>query len=250
MRKIASLTILILILFANPILSQQDQALQKLIQGKKAFWEARFDRATSLLKQVIQTEDVAKEYLFEAYLYTGFVLMRQNTSKAEINANFEKAIRLNVNRKLDEMVIPPDLTQQFNGVRDRLVGCLYVMSEPPEVNLIGVFGDSILFEDETPLLICEVVDRKYQLLFTAEGYEEEFMTLDIRAGQTDTLSLSLVPSRPQRAGMKNMWRWVIRGGIVATAGAVLYKTVIESSGNETGVLSAPPARPDPTAPQN
>lgn len=233
------------ILTATPGMGQ-DQALQQLIRGKKFFWEAKFDESLQALKQVTAIEDAKREYLFEAYLYTGFVLLRQNAPGSEVRAVFTEAINLDPKRKLDEMVIPPDLTDSFYGVRNQLVGCLYIISEPDDVDIVGVEGDSILFDETTPILICDLVDKEYQLLLTEEGYEQQFIPLELTAGLTDTLFVTLTPTYAQKSGGKKGLKWIVRGGILATAGAVLYKTVIESSGEGGSAgeeLPAPPARP-------
>ncbi len=221
----------------------QDQALQQLIHGKKFFWEAKFEDALQSLKDVTLSTDAKPEYLFEAYLYTGFVLLRQNASSTEVKAVFAKAIAIDPNRELDEMVIPPDLIDPFDEVKEELVGCLYVTSEPEEIDLVGVKGDSILFDETTPLTICELISKKYQLLLTEDGYEQQFIPLELHAGKTDTLHVKLNKSYADRNSKKGL-KWAIRGGILATAGAVLYTTVISGSDTPAADLPAPPLHPN------
>ncbi|NIR52393.1 hypothetical protein GWO43_27545, partial [candidate division KSB1 bacterium] len=190
--------------------------------------------------------DAKTEYLFEAYLYMGFVLTRQNAPLYEVNAAFEQAVKMDPKRQLDELVIPPDLTEKFNAVRDQLVGCLYVTTEPIDANLMVVQNDSIVFNMATPTVLCELVNRNYQLLLTKEDYEEQFMPLNLTAGTTDTLFVTLKPSlssSKQKKGKKSAWGWVARGGIVAAAAAVLYKTVVEGGDENLEELPAPPDRP-------
>jgi hypothetical protein len=59
----------------------------------------------------------------------------------------------------------------------------------------------------------------------------------------DTLSVTLhSSSTAEKKKGKRAWVWVARGGIVATAGLVLYKTVLSGGGNLEN-LPAPPSRP-------
>ena len=222
----------------------QDVALQSLIQGKKFFWEAKFDRAIAALRNVTQVADAKREYLFEAHLYTGFVLLRQNAPLSEVRQVFTHAVNLDPRRKLDEMVIPPDLSQPFYEVRDQMVGCLYITTEPEEVDLVGVLGDSVLFDETTPLLVCDLVQEKYQLLLSEKGYEQQFIPLNLKAGVTDTLHIKLEPSFAQKGGGgkgKSGLKWAIRGGLAVAAAAVVYTTV---SGGESSDLPSPPLHPN------
>lgn len=220
----------------------QDEALQKLVHGKKFFWEAKFDEALKSLKEVLAVPEAKTEYLFEAYLYTGFVLLRQNASSTEVRDAFSRAITLDPRRQLDRLVIPPDLTEPFDEVKAGLVGCLYITSEPEEVDLVAVKGDSILFDETTPLLICDLVSKSYQLLLTEDGYEQQFIPLQLAAGKTDTLHIKLNKTYASGSSKKGL-KWVVRGGILAAAGAVLYKTVIDS-GTPADKLPVPPSHPE------
>jgi len=239
------------ILFTAVLVSSgwsQDRALQQLIHGKKYFWEAKFDQAIAALNNVIEADDVSKDNLFEAYLYHGFVLLRRNAPPSDAYAYFEKAIRLYPQRRIDDPVIPPDLIESFEQVRERLMGCYYVITEPPEADLMVIDGDSVRSSHKTPVEICDLADTDYQLLLKKPGYESQFVPLNLRAGQTDTVNVALstttaktVPSQGSR-----FWPWLVRGGVVAGAAAVLYLTVLdEGVGTETGEqLPGPPPRPD------
>ncbi len=242
MKRPRILLLAVALLLTTSSLSAQDQALQKLVHGKKFFWEAKFDEALNSLKEVLAIPDANVEYLFEANLYSGFVLMRQNASSTEVREAFTKAIRLDPRRQLDKMVIPPDLTEPFDKLRNELVGCWYITSEPEEVDLVGVQGDSILFDETTPLQICDLVSKSYQLLFTEDGYEQQFIPLELTAGKTDTVHVKLGKTYASSSGKKGL-KWAIRGGILAAAGAVLYKTVIES-GTSAENLPSPPVHPE------
>jgi hypothetical protein len=222
----------------------QDRALQQLIQGKKHFWEARFDQAGAALKEVIGVPDVKSEYLFEAYLYLGFVLTRQNAAASDVNNAFEQAIKIDPKRKLDELVIPPDLAARFNAARDQLVGCLYVSTEPPDAKLVVVMEDSVIYSASSPRLLCELLSKKYQILVTKDGYDQQFLPLELTGGKVDSLTVSLAGSTTAQKQKKGMLKWVARGGIVAAAGAVIYITVLDSGGTEEiPTLPGPPDRP-------
>jgi len=226
----------------------QDRALQHLIQGKKLFWEAKFDQALGALRQAVGVRDAKTEYLFEAYLYMGFVLTRQGAPNSDIDAAFEQAIKLDPSRELDEMLIPPDLTERFNAVRDELVGCLYVVTDPPDLNLVVVQNDSVLYRETAPATICDLVSRDYQLLFTKEGYEQQLIPLDLEAGIVDTLRVTLELSLQTDKGGTGLLGWLARGGVAVAAAAVIYKTVLEGGADSNlRELPAPPDRPTPTS---
>ncbi|MFQ5602194.1 MAG: hypothetical protein ACE5HS_02885 [bacterium] len=231
------------ILIFNLQLWGQDKALPQLINGKKFFWEAKFDQSMQALKEVIGIQDAKTEYLFEAYLYMGFVLTRQNAASSEVDAAFEQAVKLDPKRKLDELVIPPDLSERFNRIRRQHVGCVYVTSDPEDIEFVVVQDDSVLYSEFTPILICELMNKKFQLLIIEEDYEEKYMPLTVSSGKVDTLYLSLTPAYTEKKSGKKMWTWFARGGILATAAAVLYKTVIASKGAEVETLPGPPVRP-------
>lgn len=226
------------------LLSAQDRALQLLIQGKKHFWEARFDQAGAALKEAIGIPNVRSEYLFESYLYLGFVLMRQNAPASDVNNAFEQAIKIDPKRQLDELVIPPDLTARFNAIRNQLVGCVYVISNPPEAKLVVVMEDSVIYTALTPTSVCDLLTKNYQFLVAKDGYEQQLRPLQLTAGKVDTVEVILATSAIAQKKGKGMMSWVARGGIVAAAGAVLYITVLDGGGgSEEATLPAPPQRP-------
>jgi len=246
----------ILILFAILTFSTacfgQAAALQHLINGKKFFWEARFADALEELSKVTEVVNARSEYIFEAYLYTGFTLQRQNASASEIEAAFTEAVRADPQRELDEIVIPPDLAAPFNKVRNEIVGCLYVYTEPIATTVVGVLGDSVLFEKIAPLTICEPASKQYQLLFTQEGFHQRFIPLKVSPGKTDTVEVLMVPLSTtkvaKRGGKSGLKKWAIRGGVAVGAAAILYTTVLSKDGSTDGSgggdsLPTPPTHP-------
>lgn len=216
----------------------QDQALQKLIHGKKFFWEARFEQALGVLREVTALSDAKPAYLFEAYLYTGFTLLRLNAPQSEAISAFTKAIKIDPKRMLDEMVIPPDLAEPFYRVRNQMVGCLHVITYPGGAEIFGVKGDSVLFEEKTPVTICDVEALEYQLLFTAVGYQQQFEPMKIVAGRTDTLEVFLRPLQGH-GGKRSALKWAIPGGLAVGAAAAVY-TFVGGSDEPVNALPTPP----------
>lgn len=229
-----------------PGLTQEDEAVHKLNEGKKFFWEARFDQAIAYLKEVTEMPNVSNRVLFDAYLHLGFVLTRHNAAEGEIASAFEQAVRANPRMELDETVIPPDLSERFNEVRDRLVGCLYVTSDHENVSIVAIKNGKVLYNKNTPSLICEVEDQTYQLIFTERGYEEQFYQMQVTAGVTDTVSVKLTRNMLIGQSGGGKWKWLAGGGIVAGAAAVLYTTVLNKgeSGGGSNALPVPPVRPN------
>ncbi len=223
----------------------QDEAVQKLNAGKRYFWEARFEQAIAYLKEVTEMENVSDRVLFDAYLHLGFVLTRHNATEGEISSAFEHAVRANPKMELDDTVIPPDLSERFNEVREQLVGCLYITSDHENVNIVAVKNGRVLYNKNTPLLICELEDENYQLIFTESGFEEQLYLLQVTAGTTDTLSVKLAQNiLIGQSGGK--WKWLAGGGVLAGAAAVLYTTVLNKGGGGDGsdALPVPPVRPN------
>ncbi|MCH7754966.1 hypothetical protein IH970_07565 [candidate division KSB1 bacterium] len=244
-KKLKLMIILGCFLITAPGLAQEE-AIQKLNKGKRYFWEARFDQAIAYLKEVTEMPNVSNQVLFDAYLHLGFVLTRHHATEGEITSAFEEAVRANPRMELDETVIPPDLSERFNEVRNRLVGCLYVTSEHANVNIIAIKNGLVSYNKNTPTLICELVDESYQLIFTERGFEEQFYQLQLTAGTTDTLSVRLAQNILIGQSGGGKWKWLAGGGIVAGAAAVLYTTVLNKSegGDGSNALPVPPVRPN------
>jgi hypothetical protein len=109
-------------------------------------------------------------------------------------------------------------------------------------------GDSVVSSHRTPVEICDLTDTSYQLLIKKPGYESQFVPLDLRAGETDTVNVALSTTTARNASSQGgrVWPWLIRGGVVAGAAAVLYLTVVDKGVEpEAGLLPEPPGdRPD------
>lgn len=244
-KKLKLMIILGCFLITAPGLAQEE-AIQKLNEGKKYFWEARFDQAIAYLIEVTEMPNVSNRVLFDAYLHLGFVLTRHHATEGEITSAFEEAVRANPRMELDETVIPPDLSERFNEVRNRLVGCLYITSEHANVNIIAIKNGLVSYNKNTPTLICELVDESYQLIFTERGFEEQLYQLHLTAGATDTLSVRLAQNILIGQSGGGKWKWLAGGGIVAGAAAVLYTTVLNKGegGDGSNALPVPPVRPN------
>jgi hypothetical protein len=223
----------------------QDQVQQKLIQGKNYFWEAKFEESMASLIEVAESNTTNKEYLFEAYLYMGFVLMRQDADSSAVSAAFAQAIEIDPKGKVDESVIPPDLAEKFNNVRNQMVGCIYVISEPLGSEIMGLQGENLIFVETTPALICDLVTKGFQILLTKQGFEEQVVSIRFRAGKVDTVLVTLDPVITKASGGKKLWPWVAGGGIVVSTAAILLKSLSKGGGNGIEELPGPPDRPTP-----
>lgn len=224
----------------------QDKAVEKLNAGKRYFWEARFEQAIAYLTEVTEMDNVSNRILFDAYLHLGFVLTRNNATEGEISSAFEHAVRANPRMELDDTVIPPDLSERFNEVRNQLVGCLYLTSDHENVNIVAVKNGRVLYNKNTPILICELEDENYQLIFTERGFEEQFYQMQVIAGARDTLSVKLAQSILIGQSGGGKWKWLAGGGVLAGAAAVLYTTVLNKGegGDGSDALPGPPDRPN------
>jgi len=245
MKKYGNVAVILTMLFCIGGSSEghaQNEAVQYLIHGKKFFWDAKFKQSIESLKKVTDSADIKKEYCFEAFVYTGFVLLRQNAPKTEVEAMFLEAIRVDPERLLDEKIIPPDLTEPFYAMRDKNVGSLRIFTEPPDAKISAVKGDSLLYEKNSPLKICDMIDRDYDLLITRAGYKEELLPLVLVAGQADTLAL-IMQALDGKGGKTALKKWGVPGALVLGAGAV-FLAVKSSMGdaNDGQALPEPPGR--------
>jgi hypothetical protein len=224
----------------------QEPANQKVIQGKNYFWQAKFDSALIVLKQATRMTSLSTDDLFEAYLYLGFVLARQNRPEKEVNAAFQQAIKVDPKRIVDALVIPPDLAELFNKERAKLVGCILLTSEPIGADVVIVRNQDIVLSETTPTLFCNMSNQVYHVLFTKAGFEERIMKIRIIPGREDTLFVRLSPRVVLKSRGSKWWVWVAGGGALATAAAVIIKTVSQGGSGEIEDLPGPPDRPNPT----
>lgn len=229
----------------------QDKALQQLINGKKFFWEAKFDDARKSLENVLEIETAKSEYRRDAHIFLAFVLMRQGQRRAVFDRDFEAAVKLDHEYELDPKRYPPDLLEAFDRVKRNLIGCLYMEVVPEDAEIVGVKGDSILFRQTGPLDFCGLANgEEYELLVTRDGYSQELVTLKMKPGMTDSVrvTMTLLHNR-EKGGI--VWPWVFRSAIVGGAAAIVYTTVLSKDDEPGGIpeppgdtlLPEPPARP-------
>jgi hypothetical protein len=249
----------------------QAQEQPKQPQRVNQLREAREDSA----------QDALKSDLFTASFLKAVLLWKQNAPEAEVRAAFAQAIKIDPNRRLEGDDRSPNLTVIFSrhpllayifrDVRDRLVGCIFVTSEPSNVEVLGVQGDSVVFRKTTPGLLCNLLTNQIQIVFTKHGFEDQLLTIQPKPGRVDTLSVTLKPemmvvqSKPDRPGDSlkvtlepttlrkpdgGKWQtWLWRGIAVAGAATIAAVVIRENDGGKGGDeiqnLPEPPPRPVP-----
>jgi hypothetical protein len=211
------------------------QNVQAPGQEKTDTGKAKFDSVVSSLKGD----------LFDAYLNLGGVLARQKASEAEIASAFEQAIRLDPKRELEEKDLPSELAEIFRRVRSQLVGCIFLTVAPAGAQVQGVKGDSVVFNQNAPIFLCDLVTEEYRIVMNKPGFEEQALTVQTKPGGVDTIAVVLKSSLVEKAKGGGRWRLVTAGGILSVAAAaVLYKTAFANDeGEGKKDLPRPPDRP-------
>jgi len=130
--------------------------------------------------------------------------------------------------------------------RDLRVGCIFVASEPLQAEIRGIQDDSLIFRETTPILLCDRVNKVYQIVFTYDGFKERRVSVKPKPGRVDTLRVILEPITPQKKRSSKGWRWIWSGitaaGVVGVT-ALIFKSDRENSENKIEDLPVPPDRP-------
>lgn len=236
---------LVILTFFKPGWGQNFKIYQQRLEyGKQLFWQAKFDSAYNVLKNAtLITPPGDQEAIFEAYLYLGFVVSRQDSPMTRIKSYLQQAIRIHPNKKINTALIPPDLVELFNNIRKQMVGCLYFITEPESVEMLEIQDENLIYTEISPAQLCGIINEDYEVLFSKKGYEEHIAKFRFRPGKIDTIHVTLPLVSTIKKGGSKWWAWVT-GGSVVTATAILIKTVI-GGGEKVESLPGPPDRPTP-----
>ncbi|MGH7450419.1 MAG: hypothetical protein ACRENG_03675 [bacterium] len=195
--------------------------------------------------------------MFESFLHLGILMVKLNAPQAEITSTFEQAIKIDPNKMPDEKILPPGPAEIFYRTRDRLVGCIFVASDSEGAEMRCVQADSIVFSATTPVLFCDLVANKSQIMVVKDGFEEYLTTVQPSPGRVDTLFVALKPISlqktptsiaPKKSKRVLWWSLVTAGATLAITSGVLYQTVFDNSEKKGGIdeladLPKPPDRP-------
>jgi hypothetical protein len=144
---------------------------------------------------------------------------------------------------LDEDRIPPDLYQAFSAVRDYTLAQLMVKVNPPESSVILIDPEYGFKTSPTdPARFNKLLPNEYQLVVTKKGYQEERFTIELKAGEKDTIAVELQPKPSILKNVKKYWPW--GGGVAIVTTLLIYGLSggddAQTDGRE---LPLPPSRP-------
>jgi|GEM_PF-1000351 len=236
------LLIVVMAVLCIPKSSHQQTTMNKtLLQGIEEFYSARFEDAIKSLQEVSTSLLSSQDDLFAAHVYLAFCYIRQGADEATIRQHFLAAVQANSSIELDPNRIPPDLFEQFEAVRNTLVGGLIVQSTPPEATAILVEPETgRQINKDVPASFPHLLQGTYSLIISKPGYKLQTTNVKVRSGATDTVLVTLARKKP--AFYTRWWAW---GGGLAFATAMLIYGAGEEQGKEKvqSDLPGPPARP-------
>lgn len=235
--------ILILALFFSAsFLMAQESAHKLLLDGIEAFYSARFEESIRILEQAIESDSLNNDELFSAHIYIAFSFLRQGVGQEIARHHFEQAIKVNPNAVLDQKIIPPDLYEQFEQVRQRLFGNLVVETEPPGASVILIDPvDGRVVNRTTPALFDRLfLQREYKLIVTKDGYVGVNRNVSVTASTTDSMRVIL---EKKKTFFNRWWAW---GSGLAIATAIVIFDMAGKEGtpeSKSKELPEPPKRP-------
>lgn len=237
--------LVIMLLFVTIAAFGQEQpeevAISKLRQGIDLFYMAKFESAVRFLREVLLEGTLSKSERFDAYVYIGFSLIRQNEAPELVDKSFIEALNADPQKSLNRFKIPPDLLARFELVKANTMGGIVLQSDPPDAAalLVNTDYDVELFEI-TPVVFDNLLVGEYDLLVAKNTFKQQVTSVVIRPGVVDTLLITLV--KKPKPIYKRWWTW--GGGLaIATALAIATSGGGEGEPPESSDLPPPPKRP-------
>ncbi len=172
------------------------QANQALAAARGAYESADFSQAIVLLDRLVQdlggglpgTLPVEEEgVLTEALRLRGISYYNLGQMDAA-EADFQRVLRLDPEHKLDAQLLSPKIVAAFEKVREQVTGLLIVKSDPPGARVF--LGQSLV--GATPLDGVRVATGRYLLRVEKSGYASSEQPIEVAAGQTRPVELTLV----------------------------------------------------------
>jgi hypothetical protein len=157
---------------------------------------------------------------------------------------FAEAVKLNPTRNLSSFKIPPDLIQAYEDVRKKMLGGLVVHAYPPESSIMLLQTENnIELVGVSPAYFNDLLAGEYNILISKPKYDSSLRTIQIEAGKTDTIRVTLFEQKVPI--YKKWWAW---GGSIALATAISYFTLVapgETTPPESNELPPPVIHPKP-----
>jgi hypothetical protein len=240
--SILATLIIIFNLYKDSELYSQEKLHPQLIDGINQFWNANFQEAVAILKKSIAQDKLSNEEKFSAYLYLGFSMLRSTGDVQATENFFQHAVKTNPALRPDSRKIPPDLMQQFAAVREKMIGSLYIATEPDSADIIVQCietGDE--FKAQSPFLFKELLTSQYSITLSKEHFLTNFETIQLTPMKTDSLLVPLTPLPKPR--LNKRWVWITGGSAIIASTAYLLLQAPDHKQQTTTDLPVPPNRP-------
>jgi len=166
----------------------------RLENGLRAYKEeADFNRAISELQEAVRLGLSDGDNLIQAHLYLGFAYIGSGkTSAAEIE--FAKAIKLDPTLELDSKRHSTKVINVFNGMRDRLVDSLTIISAPGEAKVyLDVLGDGseLVRVGSTPLTLNNVLMGDHTVRIVKIYFQPKVLKIRVEKGEDNRVQVQL-----------------------------------------------------------
>jgi hypothetical protein len=240
MKQLLNTTLIIFILWTAFAFSQ-DISHDGVRNGIEAFYMADFEEAMRLLQEAIINEILSNEEEFYAHVYVGFCHIRHNSDVGSAQLYFQRAIQVDPDEQLDPKKIPPDLYNAFMSVKNSMLGTIIVASEPEGATAVLINpSTNDVKRGRTPETFSSLPTNVYQILVSKNGYETYSSTVNVQAGATDSVKVTLLENK------SSFWLtyWPYGAGALAASAAVI---AIVSGGGDGD--KAPPSATRETLPQ-
>ena len=240
--KILLLLTIFSIIFTTTMPAAYGQELHPNVEtGIQAYYEAQFDKALTILTDVILSGELDQTSHFEAQKYIAFTLVRKNEPDHIVARAFDDCVRIDPTRTLDVFKTPPVLLAKFNDARTRLLGSLHIISAPEHAQIHGIHDRTKNeISGTTPLFFDALLAGSYTVTLTLEKYKDKTVSFDVRPASTDTVRIDLLPE--STSFLKKWWVWTGGGVVAAATVAAILISQKESKPKESG-LPYPPVRP-------
>ncbi len=183
MKYIRIISVLTIFLFSFTLISgsystlfsqitNEEEVAELLKEADEYYQNGSFKKAIEIYERVIaklkQKKELVKtkQKLFEIMIslaFTHFTIQENDKAEAQLG----NVIRNNPNQDLDTEFYPPKFVEIFTNLQKKLLGSLYIESEPENVDIF--LNDSK--PGKTPLKIEKCLSGEYELRAELEGYQ-------------------------------------------------------------------------------
>jgi len=225
----------LILLFGVTDLSAQAISSKIVQSGIEAFYTADFEAAKTTLQDAVIDAPLSNHDLFYAHLYIAFCNIRLARDLEAVRLHFIRAIKMRPDIELDPMKISPDLYDRFVAVRNEIISSLVVLTEPENASVVVIepLTEAVLSK-QSPAIFRNLLEGHYQVLISMQGYLTWSRTVELKAGISDTLSITLVQEK--KSFFARIWPY--------GAGAVAASAIVFAVTQMNKPEAVPPLKPD------